>query len=125
CCIAIEDAWAITAVSELAASDLRTGPSGAAAIGGLLAAFSGSFAKPVRDYLGLSADARVLAVATESPSASEHASHADARNDREHRRPTRQLRACPVFCPRRPGRGRGPRPIATGTTAHPAGNHGW
>jgi hypothetical protein len=30
-------------------------------------------AKPVRDYLGLSADARVLAVATESPSASEHA----------------------------------------------------
>jgi diaminopropionate ammonia-lyase len=73
CCIAVEDAWAITAVSELATCDVRTGPSGAAGIAGLLAAVSGSWARPVRDCLGLSAEARVLALATESPSASEHA----------------------------------------------------
>jgi diaminopropionate ammonia-lyase len=73
CCLAIEDAWATMAVSELSACGVATGPSGAASVAGLLAASSGALAKPVRDYLGLSADARVLAVATESPSASEHA----------------------------------------------------
>src|SRR5215831_13214189 len=73
CCLAIEDSWATTAVSELAASDVHTGPSGAASVAGLLAALTGTFSGPMREYLGLSADARVLAVATESPSASEHA----------------------------------------------------
>jgi diaminopropionate ammonia-lyase len=73
CCLAIEDSWATMAVSELNACGVQTGPSGAAGIAGLLAAFSGPFSAPMREYLGLSADARVLAVATESPSASEQA----------------------------------------------------
>jgi diaminopropionate ammonia-lyase len=73
CCLAIEDSWAATAVSELALCDVRTGPSGAAGIAGLLAAFSGAFAGPLREGLRLPADARVLAVATESPSAAEQA----------------------------------------------------
>jgi diaminopropionate ammonia-lyase len=73
CCIAIEDSWTGNAVVELAACDVRTGPSGAAGIAGLLAAFKGAFSVPIRSYLGLSADARVLAVATESPSAAENA----------------------------------------------------
>jgi diaminopropionate ammonia-lyase len=69
CCLAIEDQWAMTAAAELSAGGVRTGFSGAAGIAGLLALCSGPFAAPVRDYLGLSADARVLAVATESPAA--------------------------------------------------------
>src|SRR5215475_11950921 len=69
CCIAIEDSWTGNAVVELAACDVRTGPSGAAGIAGLLAAFNGAFGAPIRNYLGLSADARVLAVATESSAA--------------------------------------------------------
>jgi diaminopropionate ammonia-lyase len=73
CCLAIEDSWAIRAVSELSACDLQTGPSGAAGIAGLWAALGGSFSEPFRQHMGLSADARVLAVATESPSASEQA----------------------------------------------------
>jgi diaminopropionate ammonia-lyase len=77
CCLAIEDSWATTAASELSSCDIRTGLSGAAGVAGLLAAFSGPFAGPVRQYLGLSSDARLLAVATESPAAAEHAQHAD------------------------------------------------
>jgi diaminopropionate ammonia-lyase len=73
CCLAIEDSWATTAVSELDSCGVRTGPSGAASVAGLLAAFSGPFAGPVRQHLGLSSDARLLAIATESPAAAEHA----------------------------------------------------
>jgi diaminopropionate ammonia-lyase len=76
CCLAIEDSWATTAASELGACGIRTGFSGAAGIAGLLAAFGGPFAEPVRQHLGLSPDARLLAVATESPAASEHAQSA-------------------------------------------------
>jgi diaminopropionate ammonia-lyase len=72
CCLTIEDAWAATAASELAACNLHTGFSGAAGVAGLLALFGGAFAEPVRQYLGLSRDARLLAVATESPAAAEH-----------------------------------------------------
>ena len=71
CCLAIEDSWATTAVSELGACGLQTGPSGAAGVAGLLAAFSGDFAQPIRQHLGLSANARLLAIATESPAAAE------------------------------------------------------
>lgn len=73
CCLAIEDSWATTAAAELEACGIRTGFSGAAGIAGLIAAFSGPFAEPVRRHLGLGRDARLLAVATESPAASEHA----------------------------------------------------
>jgi diaminopropionate ammonia-lyase len=72
CCLAVEDSWATTAASELASSGVRTGPSGAAGIAGLLAAFTGPFAGPVRQHLGLSSDSRLLAVATESPAAAEN-----------------------------------------------------
>ena len=73
CCLAIEDSWATTAVPELSACGIQTGPSGAAGVAGLLAAFSGAFAAPVRQHLGLSSDARLLAIATESPAAAESA----------------------------------------------------
>lgn len=72
CCLAIEDSWAAAAVSELRACGIHTGPSGAAGLAGLLAACQGPFAAPVRQHLGLSADARVLLVATEAAAASEH-----------------------------------------------------
>jgi len=71
CCLANEDSWATTAVSELSSSGIRTGPSGAAGVAGLLAALTGPFAEPLRQHLGLSSDARLLAVATESPAAAE------------------------------------------------------
>jgi diaminopropionate ammonia-lyase len=71
CCLAIEDSWAATAVSELRSCDVRTGLSGAAGIAGLLAAFGGPFARPVREHLGLFSDARLLVIATEAATASE------------------------------------------------------
>jgi diaminopropionate ammonia-lyase len=77
CCLAIEDSWATTAASELLSCGLRTGPSGAAGVAGLLAALRGPFAGPVRQHLGLSPDARLLVVATEAAAASEHAPQAD------------------------------------------------
>ena len=77
CCLAIEDSWATTAATELSACGVRTGLSGAAGAAGLLAAFTGPLAGPVRQHLGLSSDARLLVVATESPAASEHAQRAD------------------------------------------------
>ena len=77
CCLAIEDSWAMDAVSELNSCGIRTGPSGAAGVAGLLAAFGGPLAGPVRQHLGLSSDARLLVVATESAAASEHVGHAD------------------------------------------------
>ncbi len=77
CCLAIEDSWATTAASELLSCGIRTGPSGAAGVAGLLAAFRGPFAGPVRQHLGLSSDARLLVVATEAEAASEHVQQAD------------------------------------------------
>lgn len=71
CCLAIEDSWATTAASELRSCGLRTGLSGAAGIAGLLAAFSGPLAGPVREHLGLVSDARLLVVATEAATAAE------------------------------------------------------
>jgi diaminopropionate ammonia-lyase len=71
CCLAIEDSWATTAASELRSCGIATGLSGAAGVAGLLAALSGPFAGPVRAHLGLSAAARLLVVATESPAAAE------------------------------------------------------
>jgi diaminopropionate ammonia-lyase len=71
CCLAIEDSWATEATSELGSCGIRTGLSGAAGAAGLLAAFGGPFAGPLRQHLGLSSDARLLVVATESASASE------------------------------------------------------
>jgi diaminopropionate ammonia-lyase len=72
CCLAIEDSWAMSAVSELQSCGIHTGPSGAAGFAGLLAALGGPFAGPVRQHLGLSPAARLLVVATESPAAAEH-----------------------------------------------------
>src|SRR5262249_25141721 len=73
CCLAIEDSWATTAVSELSACGIQTGPSGAAGVAGLRAAFSGGCAGPCRQHLGLSWESRLLAIATESPAAAEAA----------------------------------------------------
>jgi diaminopropionate ammonia-lyase len=78
CCLAVEDSWATTAVSELRSCDVRTGLSGAAGLAGLLAAFNGPFAGPVREHLGLFSDARLLVVATEAETASEYAQHAES-----------------------------------------------
>src|SRR5262245_10223569 len=69
-CLAIEDSWALTAADELRACGIPTGPSGAAGVAGLLAAFSGPFAGPVRQHLGLSSDARLLVIATEAAASS-------------------------------------------------------
>jgi diaminopropionate ammonia-lyase len=70
CCLAIEDFWAAIAVKELDACKIPTGLSGAAGMAGLLAAFSGSFSKPIQTHLGLTPDACLLVIATESPAAS-------------------------------------------------------
>ncbi|GEO43446.1 PLP-dependent lyase/thiolase [Skermanella aerolata] len=78
CCLAIEDSWAATAVSELRSCNVRTGLSGAAGMAGLLAAFGGPFAGPVREHLGLLSDARLLVIATESATASECAQDAES-----------------------------------------------
>jgi diaminopropionate ammonia-lyase len=77
CCLAIEDRWAITAAAELGSCGIRTGPSGAAGMAGLLAALSGPFAGPVRQHLGLSPEARLLVVATEAAAAAEQGQSAD------------------------------------------------
>lgn len=77
CCLAIEDSWATTAVGELDACGVGTGPSGAAGAAGLLAALGGPMAAPVRQHLGLSSNARLLVVATEAAAASGAASRAD------------------------------------------------
>jgi diaminopropionate ammonia-lyase len=72
CCLAIEDSWATAAVSMLRLCGVLTGPSGAAGLAGLLAAFSGPFSRPVREFLGLASDARLLVFASEAASASQH-----------------------------------------------------
>ena len=72
CCLAIEDSWATTAASELSACGIRTGFSGAAGLAGLLASFSGPDATPIRQHLGISSDAQLLVVATESAAAADH-----------------------------------------------------
>jgi diaminopropionate ammonia-lyase len=70
-CIAIEDTWAHQATTELRAAGVPTGLSGAAGAAGLLAAISGPLSGPVRQHMGLTADSRVLVIATESAAASE------------------------------------------------------
>jgi diaminopropionate ammonia-lyase len=77
CCLAIEDRWALQAVSKLRSCGVPTGPSGAAGLAGLLAALNGSFAGPVRDFLGLSSSARLLVLATEAASASQPKQRSD------------------------------------------------
>ncbi len=67
CCLAIEDAWALTAVDELAACGIPTGPSGAAGFAGLMAALAGPFSELLRQHLALSPQAKVLVLATEAP----------------------------------------------------------
>ena len=77
CCLAIEDSWADIAVSELAASGVHTGPSGAGGTAGLLATLGSQNGSPVREHLGLRPDARLLVIATESATASEFAKEGD------------------------------------------------
>ena len=72
CCLAIEDCWATSATAELSVCGIRTGFSGAAGVAGLMAAFSGSDANAIRQHLGISSDAQLLVVATESAEAAEH-----------------------------------------------------
>jgi diaminopropionate ammonia-lyase len=69
CCLAIEDHWAVEAVDAMRASGVLTGSSGAAGLAGLMAAFGGPFAAPVRQHLGIDGSSRLLVVATESPAA--------------------------------------------------------
>ena len=77
CCLAIEDSWATTAASELTSCGIRSGLSGAAGIAGLLAAFDGPFAGPLREHLRLFSDAHLLAIATEAAVASSEHAHQD------------------------------------------------
>lgn len=72
-CIALEDSWAHQATAALQAAGIRTDLSGAAGAAGLLAGLSGPMAEPLRQHLGLTADSRVLVMATESAAASEDA----------------------------------------------------
>lgn len=72
CCLAIEDEWALAAVAELRTSGVKTGPSGAAGLAGIMAVFDGTFAAPVKQHLGLGPRSRLLFVATESPEALGH-----------------------------------------------------
>jgi diaminopropionate ammonia-lyase len=69
CCLAIEDHWALAAVSALRSCGVETGPSGAAGLAGLMAALGGAFAVPVKEHLGLGSHSRLLVVATEAPAA--------------------------------------------------------
>jgi diaminopropionate ammonia-lyase len=71
CCLAVEDTWTRAAVSMLRSCGILTGPSGAAGVAGLIAAFSGPFSRPVREFLGLASDARLLVFASEAASASQ------------------------------------------------------
>jgi diaminopropionate ammonia-lyase len=71
CCLAIEDTWAAAAVAELRANGIASGPSGAAGVAGFLAACNGPYAAPLRAHLGLTRDARLLVLATESPAAAQ------------------------------------------------------
>ena len=72
CCLAIEDSWATSAVSSLAACDIHTGPSGATGLAGLIAAFTGPFATPIREHLGISGKSRLLVLATEATKAADY-----------------------------------------------------
>jgi diaminopropionate ammonia-lyase len=69
CCLAIGDSAALAAVAELRTSGIETGPSGAAGVAGVLAGFTGSFANPIKQHLGISSNSGLLFVATESPEA--------------------------------------------------------
>lgn len=69
CALAIEDNWALDAVEALSAAGISTGASGAAGAAGLIAACSGPMAGPIKDYLGIDANAKLLVVASESSDA--------------------------------------------------------
>jgi diaminopropionate ammonia-lyase len=77
CSIAIGDAWALDATAELRSAGVHTGPSGAAGTAGLLAALTGPRASEVRRHLNLTADSRLLVVATEAAAAAQHAQDID------------------------------------------------
>jgi diaminopropionate ammonia-lyase len=70
CCLAIEDEWAWAAVAELHSSGVETGPSGATGLAGIMAAFAGAFAAPIKQHLGLGPHSRLLFLTTESVEAS-------------------------------------------------------
>ena len=69
CALAIEDHWALEAVEELAKCGIQTGPSGAAGAAGFLAALTGPMADQVKQHLGITAQSRLLVVASESAAA--------------------------------------------------------
>lgn len=69
CALAIEDHWAVDAVTELADCGVSTGPSGAAGAAGLMAALSGDMAEQIKLHLGITSSSRLLVVASESSSA--------------------------------------------------------
>jgi diaminopropionate ammonia-lyase len=77
-CLAIEDSWAAAAAAELDTCGVRTGLSGAAGAAGLLAAFGGPMAEPIRRHLDLDRGSRLLVIATESVAAAAHAARAIA-----------------------------------------------
>lgn len=79
CCLAIEDAWAAAAVAKLSSCGVLTGPSGAAGVAGLLAAFEGPFSRSVRDFLGLTSEASLLVLASEAASAAQDVDLGDTR----------------------------------------------
>jgi len=66
CCLAIEDEWALAAVAELHSNGVETGPSGATGLAGIMAAFAGALAVPIRQHLGLGPQSRLLFLTTES-----------------------------------------------------------
>lgn len=69
CALAIEDEWALKAVTELARAGVSTGPSGAAGAAGLMAACTGPMAAQIKQHLGITSDSRLLVVASESAAA--------------------------------------------------------
>ena len=69
CALAIEDEWALKAVTELAKAGVSTGPSGAAGTAGFMAALTGPMAAQIRQHLGITSDSRLLVVASESAAA--------------------------------------------------------
>jgi diaminopropionate ammonia-lyase len=78
CCVTVEDEWSHVAQSALRSCGLKTGPSGAAGLAGLLAVLQGSFASPVREHLGIGPRSRLLFVATESSAAARAESESES-----------------------------------------------
>jgi diaminopropionate ammonia-lyase len=88
CCIAVEDGWSLSAVSEMSSCGVETGPSGAAGLAGLMAGLQGPFADAIRVHLRLGPESRLLFVATESPAAG--AAQGSGPIRQHHRRPVNQ-----------------------------------